>query len=104
MTILPSEGPSALGLSTCDTFASTSLSTRSPMRNSNVDVMKRGSTDEAVRLAWMQEVEQCRSNCRVIVKFGADEFMVTWMRAKHQISDRALEVKGGTCKRLLSVD
>jgi hypothetical protein len=47
--------------------------------------MNRGSTDEAV----------------VIVKFGADEFMVTWRRAKHRISDRMLEVKGGTRKRSL---
>jgi len=46
--------------------------------------MNRGSTDEAV----------------VIVKFGADEFMVTWRRVKHRISDRMLEVKGGTRKRL----
>jgi len=50
--------------------------------------MNRWSTDEAV----------------VIVKFGANEFMVTWRRVKHRISDRMLEVKGGTCKRLLSVD
>ena len=53
MIILPSEGPSALGRCNCDTL--------SPKRNSNVDVMNRGSADEAV----------------VIVKFGADEFMVT---------------------------
>jgi len=39
--------------------------------------MNRGSADEAV----------------VIVKFGADEFMVTWRRVKHLISDRTLEVK-----------
>ena len=45
--------------------------------------MNRGLTDEAV----------------VIVKFGADEFMVTWTRAKHRISDRMSEVKGGTRKR-----
>jgi hypothetical protein len=44
--------------------------------------MNRGSADEAV----------------VIVKFGADDFMVTWMRAKHRISNRTLEVKGGTRK------
>jgi hypothetical protein len=75
VTILPSEGPSALGRCNCDTL--------SPKRNSNVDVMNRGSADEAV----------------VIVKFGADEFMVTWRRVKHRISDRMLEVKGGTCKR-----
>jgi len=73
--ILPSEGPSALGRCNCDTL--------SPKRNSNVDVMNRGSADEAV----------------VIVKFGADEFMVTWRRVKHRISDRTLEVKGGTHKR-----
>ena len=88
MTTLPSEGPSVLGLSNCDTFASTPLSTRSPKRNSNVDVKNRGSIDEAV----------------VIVKFGADEFMVTWRRVKHRINDRMLEVKGGTRKRLLSVN
>lgn len=76
MTILPSEGPSALGRSNCDSL--------SPKRSSNAVVMNRGSTDEAV----------------VIVKFGADEFMVTWRRIKHRISDRTLEVKGGTCKRL----
>ena len=75
MIILPSDGPSALGRCNCDTL--------SPKRNSNVDVMNRGSTDEAV----------------VIVKFGDDEFMVTWRRVKHRISDRMLEVKGGTCKR-----
>jgi len=45
--------------------------------------MNRGSADEAV----------------VIVKFGAGDFMVTWMRIKHRISDRKLEVKGGTRKR-----
>jgi hypothetical protein len=73
--ILPSEGPSALGRCNCDTL--------SPKRNSNVDVMNRGSADEAV----------------VIVKFGADEFMVTWRRVKYRISDRTLEVKGGTHKR-----
>ena len=46
--------------------------------------MNRGLADEAV----------------VIVKFGADDFMVTWMRAKHRTSDRTLKVKGGTRKRL----
>ena len=56
MTILPSEGPSALGRCNCDSLC--------PKRNSNVDVMNRWSADEAV----------------VIVKFGADEFMVTWRR------------------------
>jgi len=45
--------------------------------------MDRGFSDEAI----------------VIVKFGADEFMVTWVRAKHQTSDRKLEVKGGTRER-----
>jgi hypothetical protein len=75
VTILPSEGPSALGRCNCDTL--------SPKRNSNVGVMNRWSTDEAV----------------VIVKFGANEFMVTWRRVKHRISDRTLKVKGGTCKR-----
>jgi hypothetical protein len=45
--------------------------------------MNRGSTDQAV----------------VIVKCGADEFMVTWTRVKHRISDRMLEVKGETRKR-----
>jgi hypothetical protein len=44
--------------------------------------MDRGSADEAV----------------VIVKFGAGDFMVTWMRVKHRIRDRMLEVKGGTRK------
>ena len=53
MTVLPSEGPSALGRCNCDNLI--------PKRNSNVDVMNRGSADEAV----------------VIVKFGADAFMVT---------------------------
>jgi hypothetical protein len=50
--------------------------------------MNRGLTDEAV----------------IIVKFGADDFMVTWMRVKHRASDRTLKVKGGTRKRLLAVD
>ena len=72
MTTLPSERPSASGRSNCDSL--------SPKRNSNVGVMNRGSADEAV----------------VTVKFGADEFMVTWRRAKHRTSDRMLEVKGGT--------
>ena len=75
MAILPSEEPSDLGRCNCDAL--------SPKRNSNVDVMNRGSADEAV----------------VIVKFDADEFMVTWRRVKHRISDRRLEVKGGTRKR-----
>ncbi len=75
MTILPSEGPSALGRCNYDTL--------SPKRCSNVDVMNRGSADEAV----------------VIVKFGADEFMVTWRRIKHRASGRKPEVKGGTRKR-----
>ena len=75
MIILSSEGPSVLGRCNCDTL--------SPKRNSNVDVMNRGSAVETV----------------VIVKFDADEFMVTWRRVKHRISDRTLEVKGGTCKR-----
>ena len=75
MTILPSEGPSALGRSNCDSL--------SPKRYSNVVVMNRGSTDEAV----------------VIVKFGASDFMATWMRVKHRIRDRKLEVKGGTRMR-----
>jgi hypothetical protein len=34
----------------------------------------------------------------VIVKFDASDFMVTWMRIKHQISDRKSELKGGTHK------
>jgi hypothetical protein len=75
VTILPSEGPSGLGRCNCDTL--------SPKRSSNVDVMNRGSADEAV----------------VIVKFGAKESMVTWRRIKHRISDIKLEVKGGTRKR-----
>jgi hypothetical protein len=57
--------------------------TLSPERNSNVGVMNRGSTDEAVKN----------------VKFGADEFMVTWRRVKHRSSGGTLEVKDGTCKR-----
>ncbi len=75
MTILPSEEPSVLGRSNYDSL--------SPKRCSNTDVMSRGFSDEAI----------------VIVKFGADEFMVTWMRIKHRISNRMLEVKGGTRKR-----
>ena len=54
MTILPGEGPSGLGRSNCDSL--------SPKRCSNVGVMNRGVSDEAI----------------VIVKFGADEVMVTW--------------------------
>ena len=50
--------------------------------------MKRGPADEAI----------------VIVKSCADESMVTWRRTKPRASDRRLEVKGGTGKRLLSVD
>ena len=53
MTILLGDGLSDLGRCNCDTL--------SPKRNSNVDVMNRRSADEAV----------------VIVKFDADEFMVT---------------------------
>jgi len=64
-----------LGRSNCDSL--------SPKRRSNADVMNRGSTDEAV----------------VVVKVGAVDFMVTWMRVKHRTSDRMLEMKGGTCKR-----
>ena len=75
MTILPSEEPSALSRSNCDSLSS--------KRCSNTDVMNRGFSDEAI----------------VIVKFGAVEFMVTWVRVKHQISNRKLEVKGGTRKR-----
>ena len=67
--------PSDLGRCNCDTL--------SPKRSSNVAVMNRGFADEAI----------------VIVKFGADEVMVTWLRVKHRIRDRMLEVKGGTCKR-----
>ena len=78
MTTLPSERPSALGRNNCDSL--------SPKRCSNVDVMKRGSADEAV----------------VIVKFGAVEFLVTVMRIKHRISNRRLEVKGGTRKRSMN--
>ena len=72
MTILPSEGPSALGRCNCDTL--------SPKRNSNAGVMSRGSSDEAI----------------VIVRFCAGEVLVTGVRVKHRISDRMLEVKGGT--------
>ncbi len=75
MTTLPSEGPSGLGRCNYDTL--------SPKRGSNVNVMNRGSSDEAI----------------VIVKFGAVEFMVTWVRVKHRTRDRMLEVKGGTRKR-----
>ena len=75
MTILPSEEPSTLGRSNCDSL--------SPKRCSNADVMNRGFSDEAI----------------VIVKFGANESMVTWTRVKHRISDRKLEVKGETRKR-----
>ena len=75
MTILPSEGPSALGRSNCDSL--------SPKLSSNAVVINRGSTDEAV----------------VIVKIDAGDFMVTWRRIKHRISDRRLEVKGRTRKR-----
>jgi len=75
VTILPSERPSALGLRNCDSL--------SPKRSSNADVMNRGSTDEAV----------------VIVKLCAGELMATWGRVKHRVSNRMLEVKGGTCKR-----
>jgi hypothetical protein len=35
----------------------------------------------------------------VVVKLGADDFMVTWMRVKHRESNRKLEAKGGTRKR-----
>ena len=79
MTILPSEEPSDLGRSNCDSL--------SPKRCSNVVVMDRGFSDEAI----------------VIVKFGADEFMVTWVRVKHRTSNRTLEVKGGTRKRSWSL-
>ena len=75
MTILPSEGPSALSRCNYDTL--------SPKRCSNAGVMNRGSTDEAV----------------VIVKFDADESMVTWRRTKHRTSGRMPEVKGGIRKR-----
>ena len=75
MTILPSEEPSALGRSNCDSL--------SPKRCSNADVMNRGFSDEVI----------------VIVKFSAVEFMVTWRRIKHRISNRRWEVKGGTRKR-----
>ena len=75
MTALPSEGPSSLGRCNYDTL--------SPKPSSNAGVMYRGSADEAV----------------VIVKFGASDFMVTWMRIKHRIRYRRLEVKGGTRKR-----
>ena len=63
-----------MGRCNCDTL--------SPKDRSDADVMNRGSTDEAV----------------VIVKFGADDSMVTWMRVNHRNSDRMLEVKGGTRK------
>jgi hypothetical protein len=50
--------------------------------------MKRGPADEAI----------------VIVKSCADESLVTGRRTKCRASDRRLEVKGGTCKRFLSVN
>ena len=75
MTILPSEGPLSLGRCNYDTL--------SPKPSSNAGVMDQGPADEAV----------------VIVKFGASDFMVTWMRVKHRIRDRMLKVKGGTHKR-----
>ena len=53
MTILPREEPSVSGRSNCDSL--------SPERYSNADVMNRGFADEAI----------------VIIKSGADEFMVT---------------------------
>ena len=52
MTILPSEGPPALGRSNCDSLSS--------KRCSNAEVMNRGSTDEAIET----------------VKYDALEFMV----------------------------
>jgi hypothetical protein len=48
--------------------------------------MNRGTAEEAV----------------VIVKLAAEEFRVTWRRIKQRISDRMLEVKGGTSKRFCS--
>ncbi len=53
MTLLPSEEPSALGRCNYDTL--------SPKHCSNVGVMNRGFSDEAI----------------VIVKLGANEVMVT---------------------------
>ena len=55
----------------------------SPKRRSNAVVMKRGPAEEAV----------------VIVKPGAGDPAVTLVRVNHQVSDRRLEVKGGTRKR-----
>ena len=72
---LPSEGPSTSGRCNCDTL--------SPKRGSNVVVMERGPAEEAV----------------VIVKPGADEPAATSVRVNHPVSDRRLEVKGGTRKR-----
>ena len=63
-----------MGRKNCDSL--------SPKCCSNADVMNRGPADEAV----------------VVVKVGADDFMVTWMRVKHRNSDRKLEAKGGTRK------
>jgi len=74
LTTLPSEGPSALGRCNCDTL--------SPKHSSNAVVMIRGPADEAV----------------VVVKLGADDFMVTWKRVKHRARDGMLEAKGGTCE------
>jgi hypothetical protein len=50
--------------------------------------MNRGSADEAV----------------VIVKFGADEFMVTWTRVKHRISYREVGGEGRNTSAVLDVD
>jgi len=61
LTILPSEEPSASGPSNCDSLSPRIKSGAGSKRYSNVDVMNRGFSDEAI----------------VIVKFGADEFMVT---------------------------
>ena len=72
---LPSEGPSTSGRCNGDTL--------SPKRSSNAVVMERGPAEEAV----------------VIVKPGADEPEVTSGRVNHPVSDRRLEVKGGTRKR-----
>jgi hypothetical protein len=74
VTIFPSEEPSDLSRRNYDSLSS--------KRYSNADVMNRGFSDEAI----------------VIVKCGASDFMVTWIRVKHQINDRMLELKGGTHK------
>jgi hypothetical protein len=49
--------------------------------------MNRGSADEAV----------------VVVKVGADDFMVTWMRVKRRESDRDVGDEGRNTKAAIAV-